>query len=176
MNIKMLNKRGDKILSVYWFAILLLVAGGIVAMVWIFYGNPYDVRKLEAEIMVNQIADCISDTGRINELIFQKDFQNNFLEECHFNFDVEDEFDWSKNSQYYLEINIYSLEEVNMPIVSFSEGNLNLVSSCEIENENYERLARCVEEKFYSLGENNEQYLIKILSIVRKSEKNVDLK
>ena len=62
MKIKMLNnKRGGKILSVYWFAILAIVAVGIVAMVVVFYGKPYDVRKSEAEIMINNVADCLSD-------------------------------------------------------------------------------------------------------------------
>jgi len=41
------NKRGmEKIVSIYWFAILIIVAGGIIYMVSIFYGDPYDVGQL----------------------------------------------------------------------------------------------------------------------------------
>ena len=54
------NKRGDKILSIYWFAILLIIAGGIFGMVYVFYGTPYDVREIETRVLTNQIADCIS--------------------------------------------------------------------------------------------------------------------
>ena len=51
-----LNKKGtDKIISVYWFTILFIVAGAIVYMAAAFYGEPYDVREIEANILINQI-------------------------------------------------------------------------------------------------------------------------
>lgn len=160
------NKRGDKLISVYWFTILILVAGGVSAMVYIFYSAPYDVREMEGTIMINQVADCISQKGLINEKIFEEDFQNNFLERCHLTFDVED--DW-EDVQYYLSVEVFDIDK-NL-IVGFNEGNSNWISSCEIASEDYNKLAKCVEGRFYASG--NEQYLIKILSIVRKSEKNV---
>ncbi len=166
-----MNKRGDKLISVYWFAILILVAGGISAMVYVFYGAPYDIREMEATIMTNKISDCISENGLINEKIFEKDFQENFLEKCNLNFDVEDENDWSNVPQYYLDVKIYSVENLINPEVDFNHGNLNLVSSCEIASGDYDKLAKCVNGKFYSLGD--KQYLVEILSIIRKSEKNV---
>ncbi len=49
------NKRGDKILSLYWFAVLIIVAGGIFGMVYVFYGSPYDVREIEANVLLNKI-------------------------------------------------------------------------------------------------------------------------
>ena len=42
-----MNRRGEKYLSVYWFVILAIVAGGIIAMVFVFYGKPYDIREIE---------------------------------------------------------------------------------------------------------------------------------
>jgi len=60
------NKRGaEKVLSVYWFVILLLVAGGVFAMVYNFYHHPYDVREIEANLMINTVADCVSTGGKI---------------------------------------------------------------------------------------------------------------
>jgi len=41
------------------------------------------------------------------------------------------------------------------------------------EEEEYERLAKCVDKSFYSLDELGSQYIIKILVVVRKLEKNV---
>lgn len=163
-----MNTRGDKLISVYWFTILILVAGGISAMVYIFYSAPYDVREMEGAIMINQVADCISQKGKINEKIFEEDFQNNFLEKCHLNFNAED--DWEE-LQYYLDVKIYGIDDLENPIINLSEGNLNWISSCEIANDNYEKLAKCVEGRFYVLGD--KQYLVEILSIIRKSEKNV---
>ncbi len=167
------SKSGEKLISVYWFTILILVAGGIVAMVYVFYGVQYDVREIEGSIMINQISDCISRKGVLNEDIFEKSYQDNFLKNCHLNFNVEDENNWKENLQYYFEIKIFEINDLVNPKVDFNHGSLNLVSSCEIASEDYEKLAKCVEGKFYSIGKNNEQYLIKILSIIRKSEKNV---
>lgn len=165
-----MNRKGDKLISVYWFAILILVAGGIVAMVYIFYGTQYDVREIEGKIMVNRIADCISWKGVLNKAVFEQSYQEDFLENCHLTFETEN--NW-QDLQYYFSVKIFDVEDLGNVQVEFNKGNLNLLSSCEIADENYEKLARCVEGRFYATGEEGKQYLIKILSIVRKSEKNV---
>jgi hypothetical protein len=163
------------LISIYWFAILILVAGGISAMVIIFYGAQYDVREVEATILANKIADCVSYKGIINEEIFEEEYVSNSLKNCHLDFSVESGNNWENNLQYYFKVEIFGIDDLKNSKVSFFEGNKNLVSSCEIENENYNKLAKCFEERFYAVGEDNEQYLIKILSIVRKSEKNVEM-
>lgn len=163
-----MNKKGDKIISVYWFAILILVAGGIFAMVYTFYHYPYDVREIEANIMINKVADCISTGGKINAYVFEEDF--NLLETCDITFNVENEYNWNELPQYYVNIKFYQDDSLNLDI---EEGNKNLISSCGVEEDvEKEKLAKCVEREFYSLSEDN-LYLIKILSIVRKTEKNV---
>ena len=69
-----MNKRGaEKIISVYWFVILFLVAGTIAYSVSIFYGNPYDVREIESNILANKIADSNSN-GRILKILFMFPF------------------------------------------------------------------------------------------------------
>ena len=70
-------------------------------------------------------------------------------------------------SQYYLEVNLDGNQIA-------SEGNKNLISNCGYESEiEKNNLAKCVERSFYSLDENENPILIKILSIIRKTEKNV---
>jgi len=171
-----MNKKGDKVLAVYWFAVLILVAGGIFAMVYTFYHHPYDIREIEAEIMINNVADCLSKQGKLNaglfnESLFDTGFKNNFLVNCHLNFGVEET--WEDIPQYYTEINFYDANDLNTSVFEILEGNKNLISSCEIQEEKeYKKEARCVEKSFFSLHEEN-LYLIKILSIVRKTEKNV---
>ena len=172
-NVFLYNKKGaDKILSVYWFAILVLVAGGIVAMVTTFYGYPYDVREVETNLLTDKVANCISSQGVLNsdlisERKFKEDFEENFLETCKINFDSENE-----EGQYFVEISFYNLTNLDEPLFEFSEGNSNYKEDCEIE-EVYERFAKCVEKRFYSVDELNNQYLIKVLSIVAKIDKNV---
>src|SRR3972149_9772465 len=58
------NKTGaEKYLSVYWFAILIIVAAAVSAMVINFYNSPYDVRELEANLMIDNVANCLSESG-----------------------------------------------------------------------------------------------------------------
>lgn len=178
----MISKKGsDKVVSVYWFVILAITAGGIFAMVYSFYGAPYDVREIEVSVLNNKIADCVSREGKLNSNLilnnnFSDDFEENVLENCDLIFDTEKEFDWEIERQYFFEVEFYSLENLDSSLFLISEGNLNFKQDCFIENkkgEDYEKLVKCEEKRFYSLDENDNQYLIKILSGVRKSEKNV---
>lgn len=181
------KKGGNKILTLYWFVILLIVAGGIFAMVYAFYHHPYDVRELEGEVMINQIADCLSTAGNLTSDLFDdqgfsSEFSENFLENCHLtfnveevwqkNFDVEEEV-WKEEPQYYLQVNFYKAENLQNSLFEISKGNLNLIADWNIQEEKeYKRTARGVEKSFFSLHE-EETYLIKILTIVKKAEKNV---
>lgn len=173
MNItKMINKKaGSKIITLYWFVILIIIAGGIFAMVYSFYHYPYDVRELEGEVMVNHIADCLSSKGELNSELFNESYKNNFLDNCHINLDVEEI--WEGEPQYYFRVNFYNATNLENSVFEISKGNLNLVAGCEIQEEKeYKREAKCVEDDFFSFyGE--DLYLIKILTIIKKTEKNV---
>jgi len=169
-----MNRRGtDKIISVYWFAVLFIVAAGIVYMAAVFYGAPYDVREVEANIMINQIADCISTGGELNDN-WNELTLDNLLEVCHLNFEVEDTYGW-KNGQFYAEIN-YSDFDVEKGILLDSEklkssaGNSLLNDYCELKGK---YMPICVERSFYVLDKATNKYVIKIKSVVGKAEKNV---
>jgi len=174
-----MNKKGtDKILSIYWFAILVIVAGGIFGMVYNFYGSSYDVRGIESEILSEKIADCISTKGTIDADFLDKDKfdpQNEelFAQKCSFNFNVEDIYE--DEAQYFYDVEFFTLDDTNNPQIYFSGGNLNWKNDCFLKkgDEGYSKLAKCDERRFYSLAEDGTQYLIKILSAVGKSEKNV---
>jgi len=170
---KIRSKTGaEKFLSTYWFLILILVAGGVSAMVYLFYQHPYDVRKIEADIMINKISECLSDGGKFKiEILENEGLKNNFLDICSLNFNAEGEL---KNEEYYIEVALYKPDNLNEGVFKISAGNKNLISSCkENSGKEFEKLAVCVERDFISLDKNNVPYLIKILSIVRKTEKNI---
>ena len=138
-------------------------------MVLNFYGHPYDVRELEAKALSEKVADCVSYGGVLNfnlyDEIFNSDFEEDFLEECNLNFNV------GGGGQYYVLVEAFDVDE--NPDFAFDAGNLNLKSSCELQKEkDYDKLAYCSEEKFYSTSRGR-QFLIKITSVVGKVEKNV---
>lgn len=175
-----MNKKGtDRILAIYWFVVLTLVAGGVFAMVYVFYGNPYDVREIESEILAQKIADCISRGGTVNpeffgEEGFNEGIKDTFSERCNFNFNVEEGYE--DTIQYFYRVEFYNVNNLVNPIFSFYGGNINWESECYIKknnNKDYARLAKCKEERFYGVSESGTQYLIKILSVIGKSEKNV---
>ncbi len=169
------NKHGaEKILSIYWFAILIIVAGAIVAMVSLFYGTPYDVRETEANIMINKAVNCLSENGKLKEELFNevKNFNENFnlKEKCNFIFETESQ---SERGEYFLEADFYNLKN-DEKILSISDGNSNLYADCKIGEEKYKKISKCAEREFYSLSPfSDDAFKIKIISAVRKTEKNV---
>jgi hypothetical protein len=163
----MKNRKGaDKLISVYWFAILFIVAAAIVYMVLSFYGEPYDARKLEANALTNQVADCLSEAGYLKEGILER-METNLLEACDLNFEVEEYKQWN-DDQFYLEIRVYDFDTGEQKS-EISEGNQNLKIDCEIDSKNF---PFCLDRKFYVIDKNESQYQVNILSIVRKTEKN----
>jgi hypothetical protein len=173
----MLNKRGtDKVISVYWFAILILVSGGIFAMVYVFYSYPYDVRGLEAELLTNKISDCLSYGGVLRNDFFvegqvSKGFKESFLKDCGISFNAEKR--WEGVPQYYFKVNVFEADNLVDSITNLTRGNLNIVSSCGLQkSKEFQNLAKCNERRLYSTL-NGKQYLIDILSIAKKTEKNV---
>lgn len=179
--IQMDKKGSDKILSIYWFVILTLVAGGIFAMVYVFYGAPSDVREIEANLLAQKLADCVSKNGLIEENLFLNgDFNpainSYFTDRCDITFDVEEGYGDEEKIQYFYKIEFYEIKDVVNPMFVISDGNLNWESECFIEKSNskdYLRLVKCKERRFYAVDKGQKQYLIKILSGVGKSEKNV---
>ncbi|MBU2104330.1 MAG: hypothetical protein KKF67_00940 [Nanoarchaeota archaeon] len=168
------NQGTDKLISVYWFVILFLVAAGIVYMVIVFYGAPYDIRKIEANIMINQIADCVATGGKLNEK-WDSLNNENFLQNCHLTFNVEDTSEW-KNDQFYVEVNYSKFDETDgidlkSELQKIKIGNSLLNDNCGFKGK---YIPVCVERRFYVLDEiMQNQYVIKIKSVVGKVEKNV---
>lgn len=163
------KKGGDKIISVYWFVILFLVAAGISYMVISFYGKPYDIRELEANVLTNRIADCVSTNGYLNEEILTHSFQNSLLNKCNLNFEVEDAYDWKTQEQFYVKLEVLEFNS-KVKVVEVSAGNSNLKDFCEPASKNS---PTCLNRSFYSIDKQNNQYQVNILSVVRKTEKNV---
>ena len=163
------KKGGEKILSVYWFVILFIVAAAIVYMTASFYGKPYDVRQVEADLLTNKIADCISEAGYLKDEALEPQFKDDFPGNCGITFDVEDSYGPKEQEQYYIKLTLTDFSSKNN-VFEAKEGNVNLVYSCNLKGNN---LPFCLKRSFYVIDKDNNQYQADIFSIVRKSEKNV---
>ncbi len=179
MILNMRAKKGtDMMLSMYWFFILFLVTAAVVYMVGLFYGHPYDVRELEADILANSVVDCIIRNGELNSNIisggiFNENFDSVFLEVCNFNFDSEDSF--QGEIQYYGKVDIYSGIGVQNPDFEMKFGNLNIASACVIDSgKDFEALAKCSKKRVYATS-SGEQYFVEVTTAVKKGEKNVNV-
>ncbi|HIH52420.1 MAG TPA: hypothetical protein HA284_02695 [Nanoarchaeota archaeon] len=175
--LKGINKKGDKLISVYWFAILVIVAVGIVLMVNTFYGENYDVRSQEAEILAQKVADCIYFGGEFNPLIinpqggFREDFKDNFLKMCNFNFTIEGSLE---RPPYYLEVGFFSDGDLKKSSFNILAGNKNWKSDCSVGVSQRANLVTCNEKEFFAVTKSDSVYLIKILSIVGKVDENTN--
>jgi len=165
-----MNKKGaEKTISIYWFAILVIVAGAIVYMVVSVYGQPYDIRQIESDILANNIADCISEGGYLKEKVLNDaSFKENFMKRCGLNFESSD-FPGSKG-EYYAQVNFYDFNigsKINFEVYG---GNLNLKQFCGLEGKTN---PACSQKSFYAIDKNQQSYRIDILAIVNKAEKNI---
>ncbi|MBW6442616.1 hypothetical protein K0A97_02435 [Patescibacteria group bacterium] len=171
----MMYKHGGKLISVYWFFIIFIVAAGIIYMVLSFYNKPYDVRNMEVELLIVKISDCLSYGGYLNDSLinsgghFSEEFKENFEKICSLNFSVEDFSNWKENDQFYLKIDLFNFDIIGEKIDSFEQGDRGLTTFCDLEGE---YLPVCSKRSFYALDKNNTKYQIEILSIIKKTEKN----
>ncbi len=170
------SKKGDKLISVYWFAVLVIVATGMVIMVNIFYGNSYDVREIEARILSQNVADCLYFGGKMNPEFFEggafrEDFKDNFLEKCSLNFNIKHQFE---KPPYYVQVEIFSEGDSERTSFLMEAGNNNWKSDCEIKLSGNKNLAKCDKREFFMAKSSDSYYLVKILSIVGKVEENVN--
>lgn len=164
-----MNKVGtEKILAIYWFAVLFIVAAAVVYMAVAFYGKPYDVRDIEVNLLINQVVDCMVDAGYYN---------GKNLNLCNLNFDVEKFEEWSSEKgkeEYYVEVSVCGFE-LEKGVVGCDDpvpiGNSILKQDCEIQNGG--NFSVCLEKSVYTIEKGGAQKIIKIFAGVRKTEKNV---
>ena len=161
-----MNRKGDKIMSIYWFAILFIVTGAIVYMAGVFYGAPYDATRIEERILTNKIADCMAKGGKLRHDVFTDEFKNDFLKKCRINLTTKESR--IKEEQYYVEINFFGFsEEERLKNHDIKRGNDNLKLKLIAEN------VAVTEKTFYALKkETEERYFVKITAIVGKADKN----
>lgn len=160
------NKRGmEKAISIYWFVILFIVAGAVIYMVGVFYGKPLDVRGIEADLLLNNGADCVAKAGYISPSAYDGSSflinSENFMNLCHLDFS-------NSNDEYYLEISFKDFNSKQELSNAFT-GNANLKEFCKEKYTQSKETPLCTQRGFYALDKNNKQIQVDITSIVRKT-------
>ena len=147
------NKKGQLGHAVIWlhkFFILVLVIGGVVAVVTAHYSKQYDIRDVEASVVARNIAECVAPNGIIKE--FSEDAVRNCLS-------LDEE-------EIYIHI-IKGNENITI-------GDSFLLTLCEAKEKKVKVKYHpsCLEEKYYVLEDNQEKNLGIFLAI-KKIEKNL---
>ena len=63
-----MNKKADgKLLSIWWFFVLVIVLVGIVISIAAFNSGDINSKKIEADILVSRVIDCVVDNGYIKQ-------------------------------------------------------------------------------------------------------------
>src|SRR3989344_8468038 len=142
------DKRGEKLLSIWWFLSLVLVGGGIVLGVLLFYSAPVDVRVHEADILSERVLDCLNENG----FLIDEYYENGK------NFDIS-VCGLSKmilyNNEFFLKISFNDDAEKTLLIT----GDPGIEVLCEVQEKGVvaERNAQCVRKKesvlYYDKGE-----------------------
>ena len=168
----------DKTISVYWFFILFIIASAMAFIVYSLYGKPLDVRGVEGVFLAEKLADCVSQGGRIplNVLDGKGEFvitNENLLQICNLNFEVEKFKDSWNNDQLYVFLN-FSTPGEKPYSVSAGNENLKINSNVNFIDSNTKNMPFCVERIMFSNGQtDNKYYSIKLFTCVNKKDKNV---
>src|SRR3989304_2886447 len=78
------KKGGEKLLSIWWFAVLAITGGAIVVGVLMFSSADLEVRELESSILADRVLACLSDNGILNRDALNSDpnFKFKLSEAC----------------------------------------------------------------------------------------------
>ena len=156
-------KRSDgKLLSIWWFAILTIIAVGVVSGTLIFFSNKIDVRLYESDVLANKIVKCLAPNGFIDEL-FLKDtaVKPDILERCNLNKNRLD----AVGSNYFIKISVFdSVDSLARTEVQYGNGAFD--SDCKVGAavDMAGNFPRCLERNISVLNSNKEILRLKIIA------------
>ena len=160
-NLKINRKGDERVLSMYWFILFIIVAVAIVSAVLIFYSYLLDVRATEASILSDRVVDCLSDNGILNSVKLDEAV-NSIEGACNLILkDASKEKYASMKSQYYIKV------EANGKLIE--TGDRDFLAFCGQSSKL--NIPVCSEKKLFVLN-GNEMTSMKITTVVRKVEQN----
>lgn len=154
-----MNKRGEKLFSIWWFIIVAIVGLGIVTGVTYFYSSNFDVRSLEADVLSSKVIKCVAKPVGINPLIIEKEKDFNLYTECGISQSV------LENGKYFVKIEVKDFFDGSSVGEAKKFGNSAFEKECEIKNKitasNY---PECSPKSVYVIDKDNNKYLVSVLA------------
>ena len=92
---------GEKLLSIWWLFVIIIVAGGIVWGVAVFSAGEANVKKIEADILNKKIESCLFEQGFLISGLLEDDFD--IFRKCSLNREVIE-------SDFYFKVSIEGKE------------------------------------------------------------------
>lgn len=148
----------EKIMSIWWFSIWVIIIVAVIINVALFSNREIDYRSQDSKALFNKVRGCLVE----EEIDFsqgQEKIREDFIERCKINF-------VSFSSQgYSLKLEINS-KEINI-------GPPGMFTQCEIkENVNANKYPECFEGEI-EIEQKNTKYAIKIFSASNLNGKRV---
>jgi len=157
--IKLKNNRADsKLISIWWFAVLFLIAGGIVAGTLLFYSRGIDVRALESNVLSDRVLNCLVKDGYIKQDFLEN--KTDIFKECGLSEKII-----NKSSSYYLSLSIIDLQ-TNKKEIGVSFGNMAFEKDCKISLSvlNAENYPKCSDKKVVIIDEDYRKLELNIVA------------
>jgi hypothetical protein len=153
------NKKAEKMFSFIWIAEILVVAGVFAIGLYMLYSTEFEIRDKEAEILYNQIYDCITEQGIVLSSFMLDNFD--VFSECNLNKEIFDKSFFAFNISFYNENNLIKK--------SISKGFRDISQKCEIKGDK-SKLPNCFEKRVLVLYEEENEIKKGYLNIITASE------
>jgi hypothetical protein len=138
---KKINGRrgGEKLFSIWWFFILAIIGIGIVGGVLTYYSVDVNVKEVEAQILNQNLYDCLVEGGFINqEIIFSFDF----LKKCNLKKEL-----FGEGSKFYFKVQFFN--EDGALLKEIIEGQSSLYGDCDVQDWGLKSLSENYPKCFY---------------------------
>ena len=139
------------------FLLLIIIIVMIVAAVTVFYSKQYDIRQIEANILSDELVQCLTDDGVMNESDF-----NGAFGKCLPNIN---------ENEYYINLSIKLAN--GMKSIYYGKKDLELI--CQLKKIKLQYPPACVKQRYYVVFDNGEERNsanFNMLIAIAKLEKN----
>jgi len=136
---KLKNRRGTELISIWELFVLLIIGGGIVIGVWLFYTANVDVIDGEVSLLYEKLALCLNENGYLNENYLNGSFD--IMKECELNPKVI-----VKEGDFYFETYLTDIDANELSFGKFKGGNEGHGKDCVVITDsevNAKNFAKC---------------------------------